>query len=219
VKAKFCTLLLDLIFPRRCTGCARRGAYLCDHCRGRLAPAEKPEHKDDFAVFPYHERAVKQAVWRLKYQGGSSLSRELGDLLYEHYLDWLAETEQLFPSTGQILVIPIPLSRARRRERGYNQAELLARQFASHDKNKFLLMTEVLIKIRDTKSQMTIKDRGERSRNLAKSFAVPAGTKIKGRTVIVVDDVLTTGGTIAEARRALQRAGARRVYGLAFAHG
>lgn len=217
--AKFYTLLLETLFPRHCFQCQVLGHHLCPACLTLIPAAETPDHEDDYAVFPYHHPAIKQAIWTLKYRGGSSLGRELGELLFHYYIDSLAEREQLHLSEQPLLVIPIPLARARRRERGYNQAELLAEYFTNCDKNNFDLVTDSLFKIRDTASQVSVKNADRRRQNVAKSLAVAHPEKIKKRTVLVIDDVLTTGGTIAEARRVLKKAGARKVYGLALAHG
>ena len=112
--------------------------------------------------------------------------------------------------------MPIPAHRARARERGYNQAELLARAFS--EQISFPLDADILIKTKDTPSQISLKGR-ERLWNVKDSFGVQNAAALEGRTILLVDDISTTGATLSEAARVLKQAGAKKVIGLVVARG
>jgi ComF family protein len=137
-------------------------------------------------------RTLREIVHHLKYSDRVSLANPLGDILKE-----CLERE---PFSGD-LIVPVPLHRARQRQRGYNQAELLAARLGRP------MDTRLLRRRKNTSSQTGL-SRNERKRNLASAFE--ARRDVKG-TVIVVDDVYTTGSTMNEIARTLKRAGAERV--------
>lgn len=113
------------------------------------------------------------------------------------------------------ILVPIPLSSKRLRKRGYNQAELLAKEL----EKQFGLTVELLLKrVRETKPQYGLK-REERIENIKEAFALNdqrSMTNFQGKTVLLVDDVLTTGSTMSEAAKILKKAGAKEVWGVAF---
>jgi ComF family protein len=137
-------------------------------------------------------RTLREIVHHLKYSDRVSLANPLGDIL--------KECLQREPFSGD-LIVPVPLHRARQRQRGYNQAELLATRLGRP------MNTRLLRRRKNTSSQTGL-SRIERKRNLASAFE--ARRDVKG-TVIVVDDVYTTGSTMNEIARTLKRAGAERV--------
>jgi ComF family protein len=137
-------------------------------------------------------RTLREIIHHLKYSDRVSLAYPLGDILKE-CLDRQ-------PFTGDV-VIPVPLHRSRERARGFNQAELLAVRLG------LPVATKILRRRKNTPSQTGL-SRSERKRNLAGAFEVRE--RVKG-TVIVVDDVYTTGATMDEIARTLKRAGAERV--------
>ncbi len=117
------------------------------------------------------------------------------------------------------ILIPIPLSPARYRERGFNQAELICRELVSLNPEADLkFYSDVLIKPRDTLHQAHIGNRSTRLKNLIGSFSIIHPEKIKGRNIILIDDVTTTGATLSEARKILKRGGARKVIAFTIAH-
>ena len=124
-------------------------------------------------------------------------------------LESLALQDGAAVAFGQVeLVCPVPLHPRRQRERGFNQSELLARSLAAHFGAE--LAPHLLARVRDTAPQIDL-PRAERQANVRGAFAVPKPEKAAGKSVLVVDDVFTTGATLRECARVLRRAGASRV--------
>jgi ComF family protein len=115
---------------------------------------------------------------------------------------------------GGLLIVPVPLHRAREKERGFNQSELLARHLTS------ALGLEPPVTALTRRAQavsQTSLSRTERLKNIRDNFAVTGGKMVRGRTVLLIDDVLTTGATMSECARVLKQAGAKKVMGFTLA--
>ena len=211
----------DLLWPRHCVGCRAPNYYICDHCLARLPAADLIEDKNSLALFEYDDPRVKKLIWQLKYRGITTIADAFGPLLYQQLLETLADWQTYHPqSEEKWLVVPIPLSRARRKARGYNQAELLARALVKTKPELFELARDgELSKVKDTPSQVSIKNRVQRLKNLKAAFACDESGRVRRRRIILIDDVITTGGTMAAAREVLAKAGARSIISLAIAHG
>jgi ComF family protein len=144
---------------------------------------------------------LSRVIQALKFDGRQNLARLLGPLLASTFLEsW---------SPGEIdVVVPVPLHPRRRRERGYNQAALLARAMARI--TGLQCCNRALQRARDTLPQVGLTN-PERSRNLKNAFVCPRPALIQGTRVLLIDDVMTTGSTVASASTALLEAGAVRV--------
>lgn len=136
----------------------------------------------------------------------------MAELMSGNLAEELAELE-LFENFGQPILVPIPISKSRLRERGYNQSELIAKNLSG-----FVVETKILIKIKDTPRQARIENRQTRMQNVLGSFAVQNAELIQNRNIILIDDVATTGATLKEARKVLKNAGARKIIAFTFAH-
>ncbi len=205
------TSLLDLIWPRLCLGCGTAGEEVCPDCLAQIARSSEAE-KNQLALFDYQDPLAKKLIWHLKYKQRRRLGDILGQALHQEFAMRLN-----LPETT--LLIPIPLGAKRLAERGFNQASLIARGFAARDPKRFEFADKILIKIKDTPSQVSIKHRAARLANLAGAFAITKPELIAGRVIILIDDVTTTGGTLAEAKKVLKQAGAKKVITLVLAHG
>src|SRR3989338_283782 len=198
--------------------------------------------KEILSLFDYRDPLVREAVWELKYHGNKKIARLLAAMLYDEILAFLFEYAPLTHFTEPLL-IPIPLSRARERERGFNQCELLVAELIRLDvvspispkkgstavlgrrgvaKNENVglnfTLSLALTKIKDTPSQTKAENRESRMKNLANCFSVKNPELIQGRNIILIDDVATTGATLEEARRILRKSGARKVIAFTVAH-
>lgn len=211
------TTILDLIFPVNCASCGKRGQELCQLCFSEYPIAERPTEEWVFPLFDYRHPGVKHTIWFLKYKNRKKLALIFANVLYEKILEEESDL-RIFENFRDPILIPIPLSKRRRRERGYNQAEIIAKGIKKISEDRLTLETDVLVKIKETEHQAHIKERHKRLRNLAGSFAVLHPEKIKGKNIILIDDVTTTGATLTEAKKALKIAGAKKIIAFTVAH-
>lgn len=200
-----CACKLHFITESEC--CSRCGAVLsgqgqyCLNCKNGDCEFDIAR-----SVFIY-ENEVKKLISGLKYNNKPYLSRTLSNYLANLYkeLGWKAD-----------LIIPVPLSENRKKWRGYNQAELLADGLS--DLINVPINTETLVKIKDTESQATL-TLAERRKNLRASFKVIDKYAVRGKKILLIDDVMTTGSTANACTNALKKAHADRVMVLTIAHG
>ncbi|MEK7081616.1 MAG: hypothetical protein AAB905_00155, partial [Patescibacteria group bacterium] len=142
------------------------------------------------ALFDYRDQLVRTAIWELKYRGNQTVAALLAEVLFDELSAELSERE-IFENFTRPLLIPIPLSKKRRRQRGFNQCEILLTELAKLDTSKiFEIKNNLLIKIKDTPSQTKIDSRASRLKNLRGAFAVnESAVAVAGRNIIVIDDV------------------------------
>jgi len=200
-----------MVHTRVCDKCGRSvglHAFVCDRCNGkknkRGVAKDKSKHDWYFtrarSAFSY-DGAVVDLILRLKYGAEGDVARFVAP-----HLASVVRTHKMAAD----LIVPVPLAPKRARERGYNQAAVLAAELAK------LLGTEVLSGIltrtRETAAQkkMTLLERQENLRN-AFTVTTPARLAIKGKRILLVDDVITTGATADECARTLKKAGAKSV--------
>ncbi len=198
--------LLDLLFPDRCVACGRTGALLCAMCRAGLRPyppEAPPDGLDGMAVGWLYEGAIRQAIHRMKYSRMRRVAIPLGDLLAEHL--------QAAPLPADALMA-VPLHAGRLAERGFNQSEELAARLAHRCG---LPLVPGLARCRDTGHQASL-GRRARKGNVEGAFVWAVYAAPPAR-VLIVDDVLTTGATLAACADALRAAGTREVRAVALA--
>jgi len=182
---------------------AIEGEFVCAHCRDRKLHF-------DCAVAPYLSRdVVREFIHRFKYERQYFLRRPLAD--------WMAEALEDSRITAQPFdaFVPVPLHRARYRERDFNQAEVLAKLIAKRAGKPVL---SALQRIRYTTTQTRL-NREERMENLRNAFRVRHASLVQSRHLILVDDVFTTGSTVEECARVLRHAGAASVRVVTVARG
>jgi ComF family protein len=160
------------------------------------------------AAYGSYEGGLRELIHMLKYQQVRPAANVLGRMLAEVIAGFQASR-----SGAQILVVPVPLFAGKLRQRGFNQAELIARAALKLNQGQTGLSLEpkLLARVRETQSQIGL-TRHQRRENLRGAFAVTEPGKISGRDVLLVDDVFTTGTTASECSRVLRKAGASRVW-------
>lgn len=229
--------LLDLLYPPRCAGCGARGIPLCASCRSRLTPLAPPlcarcglplhvAPDRDMRLCPEcrfapafsamrqvrvataYESTAREVVHALKYGGQRRLAEPLGHLLAATFTREGMRAD---------LIVPIPLHPERLRERGFNQADLLARVCARH--LRLQLVTSALARVRPTPSQSHL-PRDQRRHNVAGAFRLTSANvaaQLAGKRILLIDDVATTLSTLDAAATALLAANPAEVSGLAVA--
>lgn len=204
--------LLDLLFPPKCPFCHRvmdRGEDLfCPSCQKDLPWAvgklgeQKPEFTAGCLSPLFYKDGVREAVHRYKFRNCPGYARAFGLLMSQAVEDGWKEV-------AFDLVTWVPLSKRRLRSRGYDQARLLAEEVG---KRASLPAERTLEKIRHTPAQSGQTGEASRRANVLNAYALAEGAQVKGKTLLLVDDVATTGATLGECARVLRTAGAKEVY-------
>ena len=225
---------LDLLFPKRCPICdgivGFRKGYVCPQCLGKIKPVNGPvcmkcgkplSDEEEYcldcrkkkhlfcrgaAVFEY--RSIAIAIYRFKYGGrqeyafffGKCMARRLG----EQFKRWKADA-----------LVPVPIHKSRCHQRGYNQAERLARELSAL--TGIPVAADLICRVRKTAPMKELSAQ-ERQNNLKRAFKI-CRNDVKLDTVIIIDDIYTTGSTIDAMSYELRRAGVKRIYFVTLAIG
>jgi competence protein ComFC len=217
--------ILDIVFPTYCISCGKPGPSLCAKCLLESPPAERECAEWIFPLYDYRHQPIKKAVHLLKYKGRKNLASVFADAMYGRIIEELSDLS-VMENFKDVVFMPIPLSKTRRRERGFNQSELICKELIKIDKTNlrhsidvnFAFENDVLIKPKETTHQAHVENRTERLKNIIGSFSVAHPEKIKDRNIILIDDVTTTGATLSEAKKVLKGAGARKIIAFTLAH-
>jgi ComF family protein len=218
---------LDLLFPRWCIGCGREGGYICRTCRQRLpvitlpiCPVcgrpqaqgvlcgdcrDTPVQIDGIRAPFVFDGIIRQAIHELKYRNLRALASLLAGWLYDYLV--------AKPLPADVLV-PVPLHRKRLRDRGYNQSALLAKELGRL--SGLPVVVDNLVRRRYAVPQARSAGIAERQRNVAAAFACPDG-RFRGKQVLLIDDVSTSGATLDACAGVLKDSGAATVWGLVIA--
>ena len=220
--------IYDFIFPKKCVGCGKEGTWLCKKCFEKIVQVKAPFCPFCYKLTPqgqycsrcqryynltgviiaaHYENPLKEAIHKFKYDKIKELAEPLAGLLIERL--------QLGFPRGDLVLVPIPLSKKRQLERGFNQAKILTERTGSEF--DIPLLDDILFRIKDRPAQVELRGR-ERRENVKGVFAVRGDIEqIKNKTILLMDDVFTTGATLNEAAKVLKRARARNVWGLVLA--
>lgn len=227
-------ILCDLLFPRCCPVCDRPappGKAICPECTDRLIPIREPrcqkcgrqlgrdteeychdcrsrKHIYDRGVVLYPYASCREIIYRFKYSGrreyapflGEAMARQLGGQI----LAWRPDA-----------LIPVPLHRSRQRKRGYNQAALLARVLGS--RLGIPVLEEYLVRVKKTRPQKEL-DGAMRQNNLKKAFKI-VQDDVKLKTIVVIDDIYTTGSTMDAVAQVCRDAGVSNIFFAALSAG
>ena len=202
-----CPNCLLAIAPLEASTCEICGERVLDVSvsQNQVCPAcqELRPHFDKAAAYGAYDAEVRDLIHLLKYEQVEPAAGVLGRMLAQ-------AIHKLGPIADSILVVPVPLYRSKRRQRGFNQAELIARVALKDKTFRCELRADVLERMRPTVSQIGL-TRAQRIENVRGAFRVSHLNRVAGRAILLVDDVLTTGTTASECARVLRRAGAEKV--------
>ena len=233
----FLLRIINLFYPNTCSSCgedlcALSKTKICDKCRKTLLVIKglvcqkcgmplpdggefcyvckkyPREHNFDKArsVCLYRDY-VRKLILKFKYSNRTFLAKDFGLFMYETMRSYSFYNETDF-------IIPVPINIFRRIERGYNQAELLAKVLSL--KSNVPVLKDVLFRNKITKSQFKL-SKIERAKNIKNAFSVKNNEFVKDKTILLVDDIATTLSTISECSLALKNAGAKKIYALTLA--
>lgn len=229
--------IASLLYPKRCVGCKKPDRYICDNCFSKISfleyqlcgicqkgsidglthpKCQAPQAIDGIISAIAYKGIVKKLLYQFKYKPFlSDLKTPLGKLFYEGLIQ--QEAFAKFVSRENVLITAVPLHVSRERKRGYNQSELLGIELS---RMLFLpYVSNLIIRIKQTKPQFELK-KDARKENLKGAFSlnIKFKNKIKGKNIILVDDITTTGTTLRECAKVLKQSGAGKVIGVTLAH-
>lgn len=195
--------LLSVFLESRCLFCARATATtLCQYCSKKLAShqltkSDRLNLQRDLSIFAWgkYDGQLKRAIALMKYDHKPEIGSVLGKLLGQAWLN-----SGLIDLQQKLTVVPIPLHRKKLIERGFNQAEIIAKSFCQL--TGYRLNSQTLIRVRETKAMFDLKNAESRVKNLQGAFEI--GAKLPKHPVLLIDDIYTTGTTIRESVRVLQ---------------
>ena len=230
--------------PIRCIGCLKyidfepgpicqqcllnipvNNSLLCPICQQRLIIHQNeliqcPTHKHQSSLSflacatSFNDHRTQKLIHLFKYKNLKSCAPPLSQIIMR-YLEQI-KLEKLIDFKDWAIV-PIPLTKNKLRQRGYNQSEIIGTLISNQI--KMLIIQNALIKTKESRPQAQTKTKIERIENVKNSFGIQNNALIKNKKIILLDDVITTGSTISEAARALKKAGASDIVGLTIALG
>lgn len=219
--------LIDLLFPKICFGCGRNGSYLCSkcfkeqvrvnlqqrchvcgkECRVGMVHQECSElsYLDGLIYVATYDGIIKKLLFDAKYNLYFAILNDVAKIMAEYL--------KFYNLSSDFEVTAVPLHRVKKRKRGFNQSEVLARGISRHLGKCY---RELLIKAVATKSQMG-QGRQGRLENLTGSFVLNQKAIYSNTNILIVDDVYTTGTTLNECAKVLKSAGFQQIIGFTFA--
>lgn len=218
--------LLDLVYPPKCLVCGEfQPRYFCDECRRKIsligsqvcrrcgAPVDQLPCKecsgrdlyfDEARSTAVYEDPLREAIHQLKFSCHSCIAPDLAEIMCEYVLN----EQAAYGARSSDILVPIPVDKKRRRERGFNQSLLLAEQLAVTMRKP--VVSDVLTRVKSVPPQSNL-GYEERLVNLEGVFTVTDVHRIAGVKILLIDDVYTTGSTVNEASKTLKEAGASEV--------
>lgn len=228
--------LLDILFPKTCFGCGREGEWICPSCQNHLThraflpitcPLCAKKTGNDLGVVcqscrpktniegiisvgAYNNEVLQKSVKTLKYSMAKDIASDLSKLLSQRLL-----AAALPASYENIVIVPVPLHKKRKRYRGFNQSEEIGQRLA---KSSDLAYSPILARTINTRPQVDLKEK-DRKKNVAGAFKLLKNDSLSGKTILIVDDVSTTGATLTECAKVLSELNPESIWGLVVARG
>lgn len=226
---------LELLFPKTCLGCGKKGQYLCSNCISKIKiinqicpVCQKPSFFGQIhhfcqkkwsldgliSIFPY-KGIIRETILQLKFKYVTELEEELFNLTSDLFekSDSFSQIKQ-FLSNGKPIVIPVPLHWYKENYRGFNQSEIFGKRLA--EKFDLEIKKNILIRCRFTQPQFGL-DKKERKENIKGAFMINPRIRDLSFNVLLIDDIWTTGITLKTCASLLKKSGAKIVWGLTIA--
>lgn len=197
--------ILAVLAPHDCLACQVEGALLCNACLDSLPPAPpKQLSSPDLEVVQsatIYRGVAKDLIWKLKSSGAQAAAKIMAGCMLD-----------LIPASKNIVIVPIPTASSRVRQRGYDQAKLLAKELSKQSRLPYINCLS-----RRGQAHQVGAGREQRTRQLQNAFRVKSPLLIKNAHIILVDDVVTTGATLEIVARILKLSGATTIEAITFA--
>lgn len=224
----------DFLFPKLCLGCSALGSYICLNCQKKLISIKKdiciycghgsymglthPGCKkrngiDGYVSFYVYNSFMQKIIKHIKYRLVTDVFMEFKQIIQPNIQKKIIFYKQLLKKG---LLQPVPLHSIKLKSRGFNQALLIGEFFNTMLE---LPIVDYFERIKKTVSQAELNEKKERYQNIRGAFKQKSNICIKGRTVIILDDVTTTGFTLLELAKAIKKSGAKKVFGITLAKG
>ena len=210
-------IILDILYPPFCCGCKKFGTYLCPNCYRQIdfipLPLEvnlSEKYLNNVYVTAHYQGVIKKLIQTYKYKSVKDIGKILSQLIW--YSTALPKVD---------LITYIPLNKNKLRHRGFNQTKEICKYISPLMKVSYL---SCLVKVGKYKAQASMENKEDRLNNLKNTFIInPQFKKYlenkKIESILIIDDVITTGTTLNEAARVLKTLGIKNIYGFAIAHG
>lgn len=217
MKNKLVQFALDILFPSFCVGCATEGSVLCAACKNTIVIQRVPTRPPGrsalsmiYAATEYREQKIAAClIGALKYHGVKRAADHCADILATHL------RHAQFAPQKDWLVTAVPLHKKRLRERGFNQAELIAKNIAARYTLPYA--PRILARTLSTTPQTEVRERAKRLENVKGAFVCYNAKTVRGKYIMLIDDVTTTGATFEACAQTLKSAGAKKVIACAIA--
>lgn len=217
------SFLLDLIFPRNCLGCRKTDTYICEVCFNKITinrdvlpwrGSKNSALSGIFAASRYTDPILREMIHAFKYHSIESLKKPLSQIAINYLI-----RNDLKTKFNNAILVPIPLTQRRQISRGFNQSELLTIEISKYLN---LPVMNLLKRKKFSAPQAEINDWQKRKENISGAFKLSPSYPQHYRhrmSIVLVDDVATSGATLEEAARVLKEAGFEKIYGLVIAKG
>ncbi len=206
--------VLSFLFPKKCIFCKKYGEVICDKCIKRVEKYETIKviklrnKKLDYLIYFFkYEKIIRKLILQYKFFNRPIISEMFSKIILKNKK--ICGILKFYD-----IIIPVPMHKNKKCARGYNQTELFSKQIA--DKLWITYNENVLIKIKDNTRQSSLNLEG-RTTNVKNVFKIIDENTVKGKNIILIDDIYTTGVTLEECTKELKRAGAKTVLGLVIA--
>ena len=206
---------LNFLFPRKCRICFKRGNFeICENCIKRIRKYEelcilkfKNRNLDGLIYFFIYKSYIRDLILEFKFFNKFYIGKVFSEIILKN--EKICRKLKFYD-----IIIPVPMHKIKKQERGYNQAEVLAKNLANN--LNVLYEGNVLVKVVNNKRQSSLSQK-ERYKNINNVFKIDNSVKIKNKRVILIDDICTTSATLEECAKVLKKSGAKEIIALVIA--
>ena len=214
--------IAKFIFPSHCVVCHQASTLLCFTCKQEIPLEIFLENIFDYQItsaVSYKNKFLKKLFWYGKYKHSEEALEILASFLEEALLYALEDSQDFFLPQEKIVLVPVPMSPKHFKSRGKNHLSTLIKIIVTKNPDQFIAGENIVGKIKETKTQVQCKNRTERLNNLKNAFALKNSTEVSGKIVCLIDDIITTGTTLTELSKEVNKGQPKKILAATIAHG